>query len=98
MKKLLTLLRLCGLAVFGRFIRWKMARNSKRYFREKAARARLFNSEYRAWIKNTLAAQEPEPFCSFAGGYCNSAYSDSCYGCEDAKAEWEWRALHCGNN
>lgn len=37
MKKLLTLLRLCGLAVFGRFIRWKMARNSKRYFREKAA-------------------------------------------------------------
>ena len=94
MYKLLGLLYCWGCGLYTRYIRWQMARNSKRYFREKAKRARLFNAEYREWVKNTLAAQEPEPFCPFAGGYCDSAYSDSCYTCEDAKSEWEWRALH----
>lgn len=96
MKKLLTLLRLCGIGVFGLFIRWKMARNSKRYFREKAAREKLFGADYREWIRQTMTTDEPEPFCLIDGSYCNSAYTDCCYGCEDAKTEWERRTLHRG--
>ena len=35
---------------------------------------------------------EEEPFCPFhtpdCMGYCNSAYSDACYGCEEAFGEY----------
>ena len=44
---------------------------------------------FKTFVKNTLASSEPEPFCPFKfSGYCNDAYSDSCYQCEHAVKDY----------
>ena len=49
--------------------------------------------DFKAWIARRLDTDESEPFCPFFGpekvGYCDMAYSDECYNCEEAKGEWE---------
>ena len=50
---------------------------------------------YKDWVTRRIAVpvDEMEPFCPFYGpektGYCNMAYSDNCYACEEARGEWE---------
>ena len=39
--------------------------------------------------------KDPEPFCPFQGGmyggYCNAAYSESCYECVSSRYDYEQR-------
>lgn len=38
---------------------------------------------YEEYVKKHIEVpfEEKEPFCPFAMGYCNAAYSDMCYRC-----------------
>ena len=40
---------------------------------------------YKDFIKETLDTSKPEPFCSFAAGYCSMGPSEHCYYCDAAK-------------
>ena len=50
---------------------------------------------FRQFVDRRITLENPddeEPFCPFhtpyCMGYCNSAYSDACYGCEEAFGEY----------
>lgn len=49
--------------------------------------------DFKEFVARRLAADEREPFCPFNGpdkiGYCNIAYSDHCYHCDESWGEWE---------
>lgn len=43
--------------------------------------------EYMGWVRKAVDVppKETEPFCMFCPCYCDAAYSDSCYSCEEAR-------------
>lgn len=45
--------------------------------------------DFKVWINERLAVDEPEPFCPFEIGYCNRAYSEKCAECPTAKAYYQ---------
>ena len=47
------------------------------------------------FVAGGLRGKEREPFCPFGSvhGYCNTAYSNHCYHCDDAKEAYEWYKL-----
>ena len=55
---------------------------------------RKMNEDYRDWVTKRLTVDEPEPICPFYHTpvyYCNAAYSEKCYTCDEAKGEWAGR-------
>ena len=45
----------------------------------------LESEEFKKYVKKALDNPDPEPFCPFIfGGYCNDAYTEICYSCEEA--------------
>ena len=46
---------------------------------------------YEEFVNRRISIQpeEMEPFCPFGVGYCDNAYSDKCYGCEDSWFEYK---------
>ena len=45
----------------------------------------LESEEFKTHVEKALDNPDPEPFCPFIfSGYCNDAYSDICYSCEEA--------------
>ena len=43
---------------------------------------------YEDYVKTRLE-KKPEPFCPFSICYCNDAYSNKCYGCEESRKDYE---------
>ena len=43
--------------------------------------------QYMGWVRRAIDVppKETEPFCMFCPCYCDAAYSDSCYSCEEAR-------------
>ena len=58
---------------------------------------------FRQFVDRRITLENPddeEPFCPFRTpscmGYCNSAYSDACYGCEEALGEYVMKEYNAG--
>ena len=46
----------------------------------------MTQAEFMEWLSQTK--EQSEPFCPFPfGGYCNVAYSQSCFTCEEFKED-----------
>ena len=46
------------------------------------------------FVAGGLRGKEREPFCPFGtSGYCDIAFSNHCYNCDDAKEAYEWFKL-----
>ena len=60
--------------------------NAGKVSNEKQALLDLIH-EYMGWVRNMIDVppKETEPFCMFCPCYCDAAYSDSCYSCEEAR-------------
>lgn len=44
---------------------------------------------YEEYVRRTLSEHESEPFCPFDFfGYCDAAYSDACYSCEESMKDY----------
>ena len=55
----------------------------------------ISTESYKEYVQRLTRSEEPEPFCPFRMAYCNDAYSDSCYGCQ--QAQWEYIRTHVLN-
>lgn len=57
---------------------------------------------YKEFVESRIECdpEEQEPFCPFSTkncmGYCNCAYSESCYNCEESLGEYVTRTYDCG--